>query len=141
MKERLLLPASILVSAFLVLIGLITLSNTIQNRPFAGPSSVPSYIEVSTKQANEYLSEWEAADYIRIDYDSFEKLLNEGKFNGTYIEIPVEKTVPDEQAYEEMKLAPEGAPVPAMPAIKVPGNVRVFIKVKLDEWMLTQISQ
>jgi hypothetical protein len=87
------------------------------------------------------MSEWEAAAYIRIDYDTFEKLLNEGKFIGTYIEIPVEKTVPDEQAYEEIKKGiPEGAPVPAMPVIKVPGIERVFVRVKLDEWMLSQIS-
>ena len=145
MKERLLLPVSILISAVLVLIGLITLSNTIQNRPFAGTPNFPSYIEVQTKQAGEYMSEWEAANYIRIDYDSFEKLLDEGKLRGTYIEIAVEKIVPDEQAYEEMqeemKSAPEDAPTPAMPAIKVPGVERVFIKIKLDEWMLTQISQ
>jgi hypothetical protein len=52
-KERLILPVSILISAVLILIGLNILSNTIQNRPFAGAPNVPSYIEVSTKQADE----------------------------------------------------------------------------------------
>ena len=140
MRERLLLPVSILISAVLILIGLSTLSNTIQNRPVSGASNFPSAIEVSTKQAAEYMNVWEATAYLRMDYDSFEKLLNEGKLNGTYIEIPVEKTVPDEQAYAEMTPVPEGAPVPAMPAIKVPGVVRIFVKAKLDEWMLAQIA-
>ena len=139
MKERL-LPISILVSAVLVLIGLITLSNTIQNRPVAGTPSFPSYIEVSTDQASEYMSEWETTNYLRMDYDSFTKLLNEGKLNGTYVEIPATKMVPDEQAYAEMTPVPEGAPTPAMPAIPVSGVVRVFVKIKLDEWMLSQIA-
>jgi hypothetical protein len=141
MKERLLLPVSILIGAVLILIGLTALSNTIQNRPLAGTPNYPSYYEVPTKQADEYMSAWEASAYLRIDNDSFEKLLDEGKLKGTYIEIAVEKTVPDEQAYEEMNVAPEDAPTPAMPAIKVPGVERVFFKIKLDEWMLTQISQ
>ena len=140
MKERLLLPASILISAVLVLIGLITLSNTIQSRPFAGTSNIPPYIEVSTKQADDYMRVWEAAAYIRIDYDSFEKLLNDGKLKGTFIEMPVLKNVPDEQAYAEMTPVPEGAPEPAIPVITVPGVERVFIRAKLDEWMLAQIA-
>ena len=140
MRERLLLPVSILISAVLVLIGLMTLSNSIQNRPVTGVSNFPSTIEVSTKQEANYMKELEATDYLRIDYDSFEKLLNEGKLSGTYIEIPVEKTVPDEQAYAEMTPAPEGAPVPAIPAIKVQGVEKIFVKAKLDEWMLAQIA-
>ena len=138
MKERLLLPVSILISAVLVLIGLMTLSNTIQNRPYAG--MFPSYIEVSTNQAADYMSEWEASAYLRIDYDSFNKLLSEGNLNGTYVEIPALKKVPDEQAYAEMTPVPEGAPTPAMPAITVPGVQRVFVRAKLDEWMLAQIA-
>ena len=139
MKERSFLPLSILICAILILIGLIKLSNTIQNRPFAGTPNIPPSIEVSTKQTSDYMSEWEAADYIRIDYDSFDKLLNEGKLKGTYVEIPVEKTVPDEQTYAEMTPVPDGAPTPAMPVTRVPGVEKVFVKIKLDEWMLSQI--
>ena len=140
MKERSLLPISILISAALILFGLITLSNTIQNRPVTGASNYPSSIEVSTKQAAEYMNEWEATAYLRIDYDSFTKLLNEGKLNGTYVEIPVLKTVPDEQAYAEMTPVPDGAPTPAMPVVTVPGVERIFFRIKLDEWMLSQIA-
>jgi hypothetical protein len=75
-----------------------------------------------------------------MDNDSFTKLLNEGKLSGTYIEMPVTKMVPDEQAYAEMTPVPEGAPTPAMPAIPVSGVERVFVKIKLDEWMLAQIA-
>ena len=135
-----LLPISILISAILVLIGLNIISNTIRNRPPAGTSYVPSSIDVKTEQASEYMSLWEAAIYIRVDYDSFDKLLNEGKLHGTYVEIPVQKTVPDEQAYEEMKPVPEGAPEPAMPVTTVSGVERVFVKAKLDEWMLARIA-
>ena len=140
MKERFLLPGSILVSAVLILIGLSTLSNTIRNRPFAGTPYIPSSIEVTTAQSLEYMSEWEAPIYIRIDYDAFDKLLSEGKLAGTYVEIPVLKTVPDEKAYAEMTPVPEGAPTPAMPVTTVEGVERVFVRVKLDEWMLAQIA-
>jgi hypothetical protein len=85
------------------------------------------------------MSEWEAAGYIRIDYDSFSILLNEGKLNGTYAEIPVLKAVADEQAYAEMMPVPDGAPEYAMPFITVPGVERVFVKALLDEWILAQI--
>ena len=139
MKERL-LPISILISAVLILVGLITLSNTIQNRPVAGVSNFPSSIEISTNQASDYMSEWEATAYLRMDYDSFSKLLSEGKFKGTYIEIAAIKMVPDEQAHAEMTPVPEGAPTPAIPVIPVPGVERVFVKIKLDEWMLAQIA-
>jgi hypothetical protein len=141
MKERIFLPISIIISAALILTGLITLSNTIQNRPFAGTSYFPSSIDVNTEQSSEYMSVWEAASYIRIDYDSFNKLLSEGKLNGTYVEIPVLKTVPDEQAYAEMTPVPEGAPAPAMPVTIVHGVERVFVRAKIDEWMLSQIAQ
>ena len=140
MKERLSLPISILIAAVLVLIGLITLSNTIQNRPVAGTSYFPSSIDVSSNQASDYMSEWEVSVYLRIDYDSISILLNEGKLSGTYVEIPVLKTVPDEQAYAEMSPVPEGAPEPAMPVTTVPGVQRVFVRAKLDEWMLAQIA-
>jgi len=140
MKDHLILPASILISAVLILIGLITLSNTIQHKPIAGAPGFPSSIEFSTEQASEYMSVWEATNYTRIDYDTFERLLSEGKLRGTYIEIPVEKIVPDEQAYAAMMPVPEGAPQPAMPVITVPGVERVFVKVKLDDWMLAQIA-
>jgi len=141
MKERLLLPISILISAVLILVGLFTLSNTIQNRPFAGTPNILPSIEVSTAQSSEYMSEWEAANYLRIDYDSLINLLDEGRLNGTYIEIPVQKAVPDEQAYEEMKKSVhDGAPEPAMPVITVSSVGRVFVKVKLDEWMLAQLT-
>jgi len=139
MKERL-LPMSILIAAVLVLIGLTKVSNTIQNRPFAGTPYIPSNIEVTTAQSSEYMSEWEAAIYLRIDYDDFVKLQNEGKLNGTYVEIPVSKTIPDEQAYAEMTPVPEGAPEPAMPVITVTGVQTVFVRAKLDEWMLAQIA-
>ena len=140
MKERLSLPISILIAAILVLIGLIKVSNTIQNRPFAGTPYIPSSIEVTTAQSSEFMSEWEATVYLRIDYDSFVKLLNEGKLDGTYVEIPALKTIPDEQAYAEMTPVPEGAPKPAMPVITVPGVQMVFVRTKLDEWMLAQIA-
>jgi len=140
MKERLSLPVSILIAAVLVLIGLITVSNTIQNRPVAGMLNFPSYIDVSSNQASDYMNEWEASAYLRIDYDSFSKLLNEGKLDGTYVEIPAQKTIPDEQAYAEMTPVPEGAPEPAMPVITVSGVQMVFVKTKLDEWMLAQIA-
>ena len=140
MKERFLLPGSILVSAILILIGLSTLSNTIQNRPFAGTPNIPQSIEVFTAQPKEYMTVWEATIYIRIEYDAFNKLLSEGKLAGTYVEIPVLKTVPDEKAYAEMTPVPEGAPTPAMPGITVEGVERVFVRVKLDEWMLAQIA-
>ena len=140
MKERYLLPVSIVISAVLILFGLTKLSNTIQNRPVAGTPYIPSSFEVSTAQSAEYMSVWEATVYLRIDYDSFVKLQNEGKLNGTYVEIPALKTVPDEQAYAEMTPVPEGAPEPAMPVITVPGVERVYVRAKLDEWMLAQIA-
>ena len=140
MRERLTLPISIFIAAVLVLTGLITLSNTIQNRPFAGISNLPSYVEVKTEQPSEYMSEWEAAIYLRIDYDSFIKLQNEGELKGTYVEIPVLKTVPDENAYAEMTPVPEGAPEPAMPVKTVTGVQIVYVRTKLDEWMLAQIA-
>jgi len=138
MKERL-LPISILISAVLVLVGLVSLSNTIKNRPIDGtPSIYPSTV-VQSAQTPELMSEWEAASYIRFDYESFSILLSEGKLNGTYVEIPVLKTVPDEQAYAEMPPVPDGAPEHAMPVITVPGVERVFVKALLDEWILAQI--
>ncbi|MCL1828493.1 MAG: hypothetical protein FWG32_03245 [Oscillospiraceae bacterium] len=140
MKERIILPISIIFGAVLILAGLITLSNAIRNRPFAVTSNIPSSIEVKTEQASEYMYEWEAAGYIRIDYDSFNRLLNEGKLNGTYIEMPVQKTVPDEKAYAEMFPVPEGAPSPAMPVTTVNGVERVFFRSELDKWMTAQIS-
>jgi len=140
MKERLSLPLSIVIAAVLILIGLIKVSNTIQNRPSAGTPYFPPSIEVTTAQSPEYMSEWEAATYLRIDHDDFIKLLNEGKFNGTYVGIPVSKTIPDEQAYAEMTPVPSGAPEPAMPVITVDGVRMVFVRSKLDEWMLTQIA-
>jgi len=141
MKERF-LPISILISAVIVLVGLIILSNTIQNRPFAGTSNIPSSIEVTSAQSSEYMSEWEAAIYLRIDYDSFITLQNEGKLNGTYIEFSTLKTVPDEQAYDATTSSPDGAaatPVPMSTTI-VPVVERVYVKSKLDEWMLVQIT-
>ena len=142
MKDKILLPISILISSVLILAGLITLSNTIQNKSFAGISNIPPNIEVKTEQSSEYMNEYEAAYYIRIDYDSFDKLLSECKLNGTYIEIPVLKTVPDEEAYAEIKEpVPEGAPTPAMPVTTVSGVEKVFVRAKLDEWMLAQIAQ
>jgi len=140
MKERLSLSISILIAAVLVLIGLTTLSNTIQNRPFAGTPYIPSSIEVTTAQSSEYMSEWEAATYLRIEYDYFIKLHNEGKLNGTFVEIPVLKTILDEQAYAEMTPVPEGAPEPAMPVITVTSVQIVFVRTKLDEWMLAQMA-
>ena len=140
MKERTFLPISILIGAALILIGMVTLSNTIRNRPFAGTPYIPSSIEVTSGQSSEYMSLWEAAIYIRIDYDSFDRLLAEGKLDGTYVEIPVFKEVPDEQAYAEMTPVPNGAPESAMPVITVSGVEKVFVMAKLDEWMLAQIA-
>ena len=139
MKERL-LPISILISGVLILFGLLTLSDTIRSRPVAGPASFPSSIELSANQASDFMSEWEAQAYLRINYDSFIRLLDEGKLKGTYVEIPVFKTVSDEQAYAEMAPVPDGAPSPAIPVIIVPGVERVFVRGKLDEWMLAQIA-
>ena len=48
--------------------------------------------------------------------------------------------MPDEQAYAEMTPVSEGAPTPVIPVITVPGVERVFVRIKLDEWMLSQIA-
>ena len=88
------------------------------------------------------MSEWEAASYLRIDYDSFITLQNEGKFNGTYIEFPTQRIVPDEQAYDNTTSIPDGTPVTPVPMSTtiVPIIERVFVRSKLDEWMLSQIK-
>ena len=140
MKERF-LPISILISSVIVLVGLITLSNTIQNRPFAGTPHIPSSIEVTSAQSSVYMSEWEAAIYFRIDYDSFITLQNEGKLNGTYIEFPTLRTVPDEQAYDDTTSIPDDTPVTPVPMSTTIVSMveRVFVRSKLDEWMLAQI--
>ena len=120
MKEHL-LPVSILISAVLILIGLTTLSSTVQNRPFAGTPYIPSSIEVTTNQAGDYMSEYEAWIYLRIDSDRFHDLLSSGALNGTYTSFESVKQIPD--SFET-----------------VTGAWYIFSKSKLDKWMNDRIE-
>lgn len=109
-------------------------------------SHVPGSFVVSSGDKDtalpDYMSIYEAASYCRVDFNSFEKLLNDGKLVGTYAEIPVEKWVVDEEAYNELlQQNPEGAPTPAPPYKEASDIERVFIKVKLDEWMIAQVGR
>ncbi|MCL1806651.1 MAG: hypothetical protein FWG31_02995 [Oscillospiraceae bacterium] len=121
MKERKFLPASILVGSALILIGLIKLSNAIQNRPFAGTPSFPSSIEVSAKQPGEYMNEWEAISYLRMDSDHFFSLLRSGALDGTYFPLETVKQIPDSSE-------------------TITGTIYIFSKHKLDEWMIEKID-
>ena len=118
MKKHLLLPVSILISSVLILIGLTTLSNTIQGRPFAETPYIPSSIEVST---GSYLSEWGAINYLRMDDIQFHDLLANGAFDGTYASFESVKQIPDSSE-------------------TVTGTVYIFSKVKLDDWMNDRIE-
>ena len=134
------------IAAALVLAGGIA-GGRIADRLYTASSQVPGSFTVysgdnpgQSRTASEYMSQWEAADYIRLDYDAFEKLLYEGELSGAFVEFSVEKTAVDEQAYADMlKTVPEGAPSPAPPVIRIPGVERVFVKDKLDEWMTGRI--
>ena len=116
------------------------IANNLGNASSHVPSAITVYSDAQDLTASDYMSVYEAAQYCRIDFDSFEKLLTDGKLIGTYAEIPVEKLVPDEEAFNDIQLQiPDGAPEPAFPLMAVPGISQVFVRAKLDEWMLAQV--
>jgi len=137
--------------ALALIIGAVSAANTVGDKIAwnlgAAASHVPGSFTVHSgdQAGSEYLSEWEAAVYIRLDYDAFVKMLDQGKLNGTYVEFAVEKLVYDEEAYQTLSPVQEGNATPpvetaAPPVIRVPGVERVFVRTKLDEWMLGQIT-
>jgi len=145
----------LLIAAAIVMAGNI-IGNTIANNLGAAAANMPGSFtmydgnqQYQTGPSSEYMSDWEASQYCRIDYDAFIKLLGEGKLKGTYIEIPVEKVVEDAASYETAQPVPdspaqaEAVVTPSQtvppPVVTVPGVELVFIRVKLDEWMLAQL--
>ena len=111
MKERLILPASILINAVLILIGLMISSNTIRSRSVAATPYIPSSFEVNTEQAPEYMSQWEAAAYLRMDESLIQRLILNGELDGTYL-------------LHNASDAP----------------IYTFSKAKLDEWIMQRIE-
>ena len=120
MKDRF-LPISIIISAVIICVGLFSVSQAIKNRPFAGTPNIPSYIEVSQKQTGDYMSEWEAVAYLRMDDVLFHDLLTSGALDGTYT------------SYESVKQIPDSSET-------VTGALYIFSKSKLDEWINNRIE-
>ena len=146
MKEwnKSILTGSICIAISIVIAGVIV-GRMIADNLGSASSYVPNTITLNSAEQNivtsDYMSTYEAAQYCRIDYDSFEKLSNDGKLAGTYVEIPVEKWMVDEEAFNELKQQTQnGAPEPVPPTMIMPGIERVFIRAKLDEWMLAQVG-
>ena len=119
MKERVLLSVSILVSAALILTGLVILSVTIRDRPIAGTPHFPSSIEVAMNQDNEYMSEWQAMGYLYMNDDQFFSLLASGALDGTYALFEASKQTHGPSETE---------------------NTYIFSKSKLDEWLNARIE-
>ena len=117
MRDRF-LPISIIISSVIVCAGLLSLSQAITNRPFAGTPYIPSSFEITDR---DYLSEWEAAAYTCMDVDYFIELLASGVLDGTYTSFESTKQIPD--SYET-----------------VTGTWYVFSKAKLDDWMKDRIE-
>ena len=120
MKDRF-LSISIIISAVIVCVGLFSVSQAINNSPFAGTPNIPSYIEVSEKQTGDYMSEWEAAAYLRFDDVMFHDLLTSGELDETY------------SSYESVKQIPDSSEI-------VTGTLYIFSKSKLDDWMNDRIK-
>jgi len=98
--------------------------------------------DVIVEAAPEYLYDNQAAEYLRMDWYTFERLLKRGDLDGTYVlfKAPAPKR-------EETTAPPEPAPEPgpngdvmltemvAEPDYYKPGDQYVFSRAKLDEYM------
>jgi len=120
MKDHL-LPISILLSAVIICAGMFSLSNTIQNRPFAGTPYIPSSLEVDIGQARDYMTEYEAASYLRMDDDRFHAHITGGALDGTFTTESFVWQEPDSTAI-------------------MTKTIYIFAKSKLDEWMMERIE-
>ena len=136
MRERF-FPISIMISAGLILIGLLFLSSAIKNRPVASTPDIPSSIAVQTEQAHDYMEYWEAQSYLRMEESIFKQLITSGALKGTYISYEVNKYVPHavEGVDEDAILAEEINPYDTDSFETVTGTMYIFSKAKLDEWI------
>ena len=147
MSNKSVLYGCLIIAIALILSGFIA-GGVIAGSLWQASSIVPGSFAVTNENQPvvypDYMTVYEAASYCRIDYDSFERLLNDGRLTGTYAEIPVQKLVPDEDAYNEaVQSYPGGTPppeeTPAYPLKEISSVERVFVKANLDTWMSSQV--
>ena len=139
---------SILLGCLLIAAALVVAGNAVAQNLGMASSLFPGSIEVYNRDSGgaplsaEHMTDWEASQYCRIDHDAFLKLLNEGKLRRTYIEIQVERAAKvDEDTYNDMlQDIPGGDPSSPPPVTTVSGIERVFVRARLDEWMIAQIA-
>jgi len=102
--------------------------------------------------SSEFISEWEAATFLRLEHAEFTNLLESGELSGTYTVFSVERmvwsTVGDSELFEFVH--PDGrrgsiqavAPVPAQQIEyeMVMVDHRVFSRERLTEWLHERIG-
>ncbi|MFA5675244.1 MAG: helix-turn-helix domain-containing protein [Christensenellales bacterium] len=117
---------STVVAAVIICIGIIIAGNgivtAINDRPFAGSAFVPDVFQIyNHDNSTEFLYEYEAANYLRIDEDTLYRWIQAGKLQGTYTTIEL-------VGYDDN-----------VQVVKM-GTERIYSKAKLNEYMNSLIE-
>jgi len=115
---------SIVVGCLIISIGIVIagfkIGGAIEHQSFGSP--VPGSFEIYNSRGDygDYMDEVQAAAYLCIQLETFEKYLQSGKLDGTFVNISAPKM--------------DGNEVVAV------GDLYIFSRAKLDEFMLGLIS-
>jgi hypothetical protein len=97
-------------------------------------------------EVGEFMSDWQAASFLLMEYDTFLQLLQEGEFGGTYTVFRVEQRQWRRAVFEEhVREAEEaGRPIPVTPVPTeydiVIVDHRIFSRARLTEWLEDRIG-
>lgn len=92
----------------------------------------------------EFLSQWEAASFLRMGSEEFDALLNSGELVGTYTVFEVDRRAyrwDDPWEWSDAELAGQPVPVRPMAYDIINHNHRIFSREKLSAWLVNRIEQ
>ena len=90
--------------------------------------------------SNEFLSEWEAAGFLRIGNDELERIVQAGELDGAYAVFQVERRLWREVEFEPQVTTGHRNLTPAPPSVPLEYDIiledqRVFSRERLAQWL------
>ena len=94
----------------------------------------------------EFMSEWEAADFLLMSHEEFERIIQSGELEGTYTTFQTERYVArvseidDDWPAGSIPTGPVPTPLPRVEHVAEVVDMRIFSRERLTHWLFERMD-